>query len=94
MASSHFPPTCNILNAMLPVNRMAQALEYIISHDLCYVLDDGRIHKAINVKNKMYIIEELVIFPEPQSVQHIELDDEKVLHFTFNLIFFAFIMHA
>lgn len=79
---------------MLPVNKMAQALEYIISHHLCYVSDDGRIHKAINVKNKMYIIEELVIFPEPQSVQHIELDDEKVLHFTLKFIFFAFVMHA
>lgn len=60
---------------------------------MCYVSDDGRIHKAINVKNKMYIIEELMVFPEPQSVQHIELDDEKVLYFTRKLIF-AFVMHT
>ncbi|KAM4572365.1 sema domain, immunoglobulin domain (Ig), transmembrane domain (TM) and short cytoplasmic domain, (semaphorin) 4Ba isoform 1-T3 [Odontesthes bonariensis] len=39
--------------------------------------DDGRLHKAINVKNKMHIIEEMVLFRDSQSVQHIELDTEK-----------------
>ncbi|XP_037538815.1 sema domain, immunoglobulin domain (Ig), transmembrane domain (TM) and short cytoplasmic domain, (semaphorin) 4Ba [Nematolebias whitei] len=39
--------------------------------------DDGRLHKAINVKNKMHIIEEMVLFRDSQHVQHIELDTEK-----------------
>uniref|UniRef100_A0A667WN36 Sema domain-containing protein n=1 Tax=Myripristis murdjan TaxID=586833 RepID=A0A667WN36_9TELE len=39
--------------------------------------DDGRLHKAINVNNKMHIIEEIVLFPDSQPVQHIELDSEK-----------------
>ncbi|KAK5867427.1 hypothetical protein PBY51_011920 [Eleginops maclovinus] len=39
--------------------------------------DDGKIHKAINVKNKMHIIEEMTLFRDPQPVQHIELDTEK-----------------
>lgn len=41
-------------------------------------LDDGRLHKAINVNNKMHIIEEMVLFRDAQPVQHIELDTEKV----------------
>lgn len=40
--------------------------------------DDGRLHKAINVKDKMHIIEEMVLFRDSQPVQHIELDTEKV----------------
>ncbi|XP_029523839.2 semaphorin-4B [Oncorhynchus nerka] len=43
--------------------------------------DDGRLHKAINVNNKMHIIEEMMLFTEPQPVQHIELDSEKGLLF-------------
>jgi hypothetical protein len=43
-----------------------------------FLSDDGRLHKAININNKMYIIEEMVIFPDGQPVQHIELDSEKV----------------
>ncbi|CAG5958037.1 unnamed protein product [Menidia menidia] len=39
--------------------------------------DDGRLHKAINVKNKMHIIEEMVVLRDSQPVQHIELDTEK-----------------
>ncbi|KAB5574987.1 hypothetical protein PHYPO_G00215480 [Pangasianodon hypophthalmus] len=39
--------------------------------------DDGRLHKAINSKGKMHIIEELTLFLEPQPVQHIKLDAEK-----------------
>lgn len=44
---------------------------------LCLV-DDGRLHKAINVNNKMHIIEEMVLFRDSQPVQNIELDTEKV----------------
>ena len=40
--------------------------------------DDGRLHKAINVNNKMHIIEEMVLFTDPQPVEHIELESEKV----------------
>uniref|UniRef100_A0A4W5NF92 Sema domain-containing protein n=1 Tax=Hucho hucho TaxID=62062 RepID=A0A4W5NF92_9TELE len=43
--------------------------------------DDGRLHKAINVNNKMHIIEEIMLFTDPQPVQHIELDSEKGLLF-------------
>uniref|UniRef100_A0A671K1Y3 Semaphorin-4B-like n=1 Tax=Sinocyclocheilus anshuiensis TaxID=1608454 RepID=A0A671K1Y3_9TELE len=69
----------NVRYTQLAVHR-AQALQK--TYDVLFIgTDDGRIHKAINVKHKMYIIEELVIFPEPQSVQHIELDDEKGLLF-------------
>ena len=45
---------------------------------MCGLSDDGRLHKAININNKMYIIEEMVIFPDGQPVQHIELDSDKV----------------
>uniref|UniRef100_A0A673G1V6 Semaphorin-4B-like n=1 Tax=Sinocyclocheilus rhinocerous TaxID=307959 RepID=A0A673G1V6_9TELE len=69
----------NVRYTQLAVHRV-QALHK--TYDVLFIgTDDGRIHKAINVKHKMYIIEELVIFPEPQSVQHIELDDEKGLLF-------------
>uniref|UniRef100_A0A8C1AMJ3 Sema domain-containing protein n=1 Tax=Cyprinus carpio carpio TaxID=630221 RepID=A0A8C1AMJ3_CYPCA len=69
----------NVRYTQLAVHRV-QALHK--TYDVLFIgTDDGRIHKAINVKDKMYIIEELVIFPEPQSVQHIELDDEKGLLF-------------
>lgn len=40
--------------------------------------DDGRLHKAININNKMHIIEEMVVLRDSQPVQHIELDSEKV----------------
>lgn len=40
--------------------------------------DDGKLHKAINVNDKMHIIEEIILFPEPQPVQHIELDAQRV----------------
>lgn len=51
--------------------------------------DDGRLHKAININSKMYIIEEMVIFPDGQPVQHIELDSDKVecTHFCLCLLF-------
>ncbi|XP_018519806.1 sema domain, immunoglobulin domain (Ig), transmembrane domain (TM) and short cytoplasmic domain, (semaphorin) 4Ba [Lates calcarifer] len=53
----------------------------LVAHKAYNVLfigtDDGRLHKAINVKNKMHIIEEMVLFRDSQPVQHIELDTEK-----------------
>ncbi|XP_052387810.1 semaphorin-4B [Carassius gibelio] len=69
----------NVRYTQLAVHRV-QALHK--TYDVLFIgTDDGKIHKAINVNGKMYIIEELEIFPEPQSVQHIELDDEKGLLF-------------
>ncbi|TRY99169.1 hypothetical protein DNTS_027627 [Danionella cerebrum] len=69
----------NVRYTQLAVHRV-QALHK--PYDVLYIgTDDGRIHKAINVKNEMYIIEEMVVFPERQSVQHIELDDQKGLLF-------------
>lgn len=44
-----------------------------------YLVDDGRLQKAINVNNKMHIIEEMVLFQNGQPVQRIELDTEKVI---------------
>lgn len=41
-------------------------------------LDDGKLHKAINANDKMHIIEEMILFAEPQPVQHIELDPQRV----------------
>lgn len=52
-----------------------------INHEIMklhYLLDDGRLHKAININKKMHIIEEMVLFRNSQPVQHIELDTEKV----------------
>lgn len=43
-----------------------------------FLVDDGRLHKAININEKMHIIEEMVLFRDFQPVQHIELDTEKV----------------
>ncbi|XP_077600220.1 semaphorin-4B-like [Stigmatopora nigra] len=48
-------------------------------HVLFIGTDDGRLHKAMSVKNKMRIIEELVLFRDSQPVQHMELDAEKGL---------------
>lgn len=50
----------------------------LISSYTVFFLDDGRLHKAININNKMHIIEELVLFHDSQPVQHMELDTEKV----------------
>lgn len=49
------------------------------SHPIC-LPDDGKLHKAINANDKMHIIEEIILFPEPQPVQHIELDPQRVNH--------------
>lgn len=42
--------------------------------------DDGKLHKAINANDKMHIIEEMTLFADPQPVQHIELDPQRVSH--------------
>lgn len=42
--------------------------------------DDGKLHKAVNANDRMHIIEEMTLFPDPQPVQHIELDPQRVNH--------------
>ncbi|KAJ8417358.1 hypothetical protein AAFF_G00285850 [Aldrovandia affinis] len=50
------------------------------AYDVLFVgTDDGKLHKAINAKGKMHIVEEITLFAQPQPVQHIELDAEKGL---------------
>ncbi|XP_061138388.1 semaphorin-4B-like [Syngnathus typhle] len=39
--------------------------------------DDGRLHKAVSVKNKMHVIEEVLLFRRSQPVRHMQLDAEK-----------------
>uniref|UniRef100_A0A665UIZ2 Semaphorin-4B-like n=1 Tax=Echeneis naucrates TaxID=173247 RepID=A0A665UIZ2_ECHNA len=52
------------------------------AYDVLFIgTDDGKLHKAINTNDKMHIIEELILFPEPQPVQHIELDPQRGLLF-------------
>ncbi|KAI1889434.1 hypothetical protein AGOR_G00162830 [Albula goreensis] len=47
-------------------------------YDVLFIgTDDGKLHKAINTKDKMHIIEEITLFSTAQPVQHIELDSEK-----------------
>ncbi|XP_018427445.1 PREDICTED: semaphorin-4B isoform X2 [Nanorana parkeri] len=41
--------------------------------------DDGRLHKAVNVNRKVYIIEEIQLFPDTDSVQELLLDHSKGL---------------
>lgn len=41
--------------------------------------DDGRLHKAVDVNNKVYIIEEIRLFPDTDSVQELMLDHSKGL---------------
>lgn len=43
----------------------------------CHCLDDGKLHKAINANDKMHM---MVLFPEPEPVQHVELDPQRVIH--------------
>lgn len=52
----------------------------ITANQHSYLLDDGRLQKAININNKMHIIEEMVLFQDGQPVQRIELDTEKVIN--------------
>ncbi|KAJ8344078.1 hypothetical protein SKAU_G00314070 [Synaphobranchus kaupii] len=50
------------------------------AYDVLFVgTDDGKLHKAVNTKGKMHIVEEITLFGRPQPVQHIELDAEKGL---------------
>ncbi|XP_061750790.1 sema domain, immunoglobulin domain (Ig), transmembrane domain (TM) and short cytoplasmic domain, (semaphorin) 4Ba [Nerophis ophidion] len=51
--------------------------EHKAYHVLFIGTDDGRLHKAMSVKNKMHIIEEIVLFRDSRPVQHIELDAEE-----------------
>ncbi|XP_051235199.1 semaphorin-4B [Dicentrarchus labrax] len=52
------------------------------AYDVLFIgTDDGKLHKAINANDKMHIIEEMILFPEPQPVQHIELDPQRGLLF-------------
>ncbi|CAL1604224.1 unnamed protein product [Knipowitschia caucasica] len=52
------------------------------AYDVLFIgTDDGKLHKAINANDKMHIIEEMVLFAEPQPVQHIELDPQRGLLF-------------
>uniref|UniRef100_A0A667ZDA6 Semaphorin-4B n=1 Tax=Myripristis murdjan TaxID=586833 RepID=A0A667ZDA6_9TELE len=52
------------------------------AYDVLFIgTDDGKLHKAINTNDKMHIIEEMNLFPEPQPVQHIELDPQRGLLF-------------
>ncbi|KAM8877450.1 semaphorin-4B-like isoform 1-T6 [Synchiropus picturatus] len=52
------------------------------AYDVLFIgTDDGKLHKAINVNDKMHIIEEMVLFPHPQPIQHIELDPQRGLLF-------------
>lgn len=55
---------------------------FIIIGCFCHLnlVDDGKLHKAINANDKMHIIEEMVLFPQPEPVQHIELDPQRVNH--------------
>ncbi|XP_075906929.1 semaphorin-4B-like isoform X2 [Nelusetta ayraudi] len=52
------------------------------AYDVLFIgTDDGRLHKAINANDKMHIIEEMILFPGSQRVQHIELDPQRGLLF-------------
>ncbi|XP_024138538.1 sema domain, immunoglobulin domain (Ig), transmembrane domain (TM) and short cytoplasmic domain, (semaphorin) 4Ba [Oryzias melastigma] len=62
----------NVRYTQIAVHRVQVAEK--VHHVLFIGTDDGRLHKAINVKNKMHIIEEMVVFRDAQPVQHIELD--------------------
>uniref|UniRef100_A0A673CH00 Semaphorin-4B-like n=1 Tax=Sphaeramia orbicularis TaxID=375764 RepID=A0A673CH00_9TELE len=65
----------NVRYTQIAVHRVQAAKK---AYNVLFIgTDDGRLHKAINVKNKMHIIEEMVLFRDAQPVQHIELDSEK-----------------
>uniref|UniRef100_A0A3Q1CA87 Sema domain-containing protein n=1 Tax=Amphiprion ocellaris TaxID=80972 RepID=A0A3Q1CA87_AMPOC len=65
----------NVRYTQIAVHRVSAAKK---AYNVLFIgTDDGRLHKAINVNNKMHIIEEMVLFHDTQPVQHIELDTEK-----------------
>ncbi|XP_051238196.1 sema domain, immunoglobulin domain (Ig), transmembrane domain (TM) and short cytoplasmic domain, (semaphorin) 4Ba [Dicentrarchus labrax] len=65
----------NVRYTQIAVHRVKAAKK---AYNVLFIgTDDGRLHKAINVNNKMHIIEEMVLFRDSQPVQHIELDTEK-----------------
>ncbi|XP_030650076.1 sema domain, immunoglobulin domain (Ig), transmembrane domain (TM) and short cytoplasmic domain, (semaphorin) 4Ba [Chanos chanos] len=50
------------------------------AYDVLFIgTDNGMLHKAINVKGKMHIIEQIDLFSDYQPVQHMELDADKGL---------------
>ncbi|CAM9175332.1 unnamed protein product [Lampetra planeri] len=52
------------------------------AYDVLFIgTDDGKLHKAVNANDRMHIIEEMTLFPDPQPVQHIELDPQRGLLF-------------
>uniref|UniRef100_A0A3P8YN93 Semaphorin-4B n=1 Tax=Esox lucius TaxID=8010 RepID=A0A3P8YN93_ESOLU len=52
------------------------------AYDVLFIgTDDGKLHKAINSNDKMHIIEEMILFSEPQPIQHMELDARRGLLF-------------
>ncbi|XP_060779480.1 sema domain, immunoglobulin domain (Ig), transmembrane domain (TM) and short cytoplasmic domain, (semaphorin) 4Ba isoform X2 [Neoarius graeffei] len=82
----HFLMDSVIRSEPLLVKRNVHYMQIIVHHVqavhsaynvLFLGTDDGRLHKAINSKGKMHIIEELTLFLEPQPVQHIKLDADK-----------------
>ncbi|XP_054475462.1 sema domain, immunoglobulin domain (Ig), transmembrane domain (TM) and short cytoplasmic domain, (semaphorin) 4Ba [Anoplopoma fimbria] len=65
----------NVRYTQIAVHRVQTAKK---AYNVIFIgTDDGRLHKAINVNNKMHIIEEMVLFRDNQPVQKIELDIEK-----------------
>ncbi|XP_067827685.1 sema domain, immunoglobulin domain (Ig), transmembrane domain (TM) and short cytoplasmic domain, (semaphorin) 4Ba [Heptranchias perlo] len=47
-------------------------------YDVLFVgTENGILHKAINVNNKVHIIEEIILFAEPQPVQNLILDSKQ-----------------
>uniref|UniRef100_A0A3P8TK21 Sema domain-containing protein n=1 Tax=Amphiprion percula TaxID=161767 RepID=A0A3P8TK21_AMPPE len=64
----------NVRYTQIAVHRVSAAKK---AYNVLFIGTDGRLHKAINVNNKMHIIEEMVLFHDTQPVQHIELDTEK-----------------
>ncbi|KAF1393069.1 hypothetical protein PFLUV_G00034620 [Perca fluviatilis] len=62
------------------------------AYDVLFIgTDDGKLHKAINANDKMHIIEEIILFPEP--VQHIELDPQRLLCITLYYCLVRFLSH-
>ncbi|XP_015199176.2 sema domain, immunoglobulin domain (Ig), transmembrane domain (TM) and short cytoplasmic domain, (semaphorin) 4Ba isoform X1 [Lepisosteus oculatus] len=65
----------NVRYTQIAVHRV-QAISR--TYDVLFIgTDDGKLHKAINTDHRMYIIEEISLFAEPQPVQNIILDLEK-----------------
>ncbi|XP_062327179.1 semaphorin-4B [Osmerus eperlanus] len=86
----HFLMDSVIRSAPLLLKRSARYTQIAVhkiqgmerAYDVLFIgTDDGKLHKAINANDKMHIIEEMTLFPQPQPVQHIELDSQRGLLF-------------